>query len=142
MDLHLKDHTAVVVGGASGIGLATAEWSLLRSSGCGIYKRRVYSTPESNVPRAMLPSRFQSVTLKRARLDSSIASCRLREAIGKQHAESCGLSEMWRGDDVTAVSLPMLGVADSLNISTTAAVLFYEALRQRAVEAGDGLRLR
>ena len=25
MDLHLKDHTAVIVGGASGIGLATAE---------------------------------------------------------------------------------------------------------------------
>ena len=47
-------------------------------------------------------------------------------------AESFGLSEMWRGDDVTEVSLPMLGVADSLNVSTTAAVLFYEALRQRA----------
>jgi len=27
--------------------------------------------------------------------------------------------------------LPMLGVADSLNVSAAAAVLFYEALRQR-----------
>jgi tRNA G18 (ribose-2'-O)-methylase SpoU len=27
--------------------------------------------------------------------------------------------------------VPMLGVADSLNVSATAAVLFYEALRQR-----------
>jgi tRNA G18 (ribose-2'-O)-methylase SpoU len=26
----------------------------------------------------------------------------------------------------------MLGVADSLNVSATAAILFYEALRQRA----------
>jgi len=46
-------------------------------------------------------------------------------------AESHGLSEIWHGDDVTAVSLPMLGAADSLNVSTTAAVLFYEALRHR-----------
>ena len=35
------------------------------------------------------------------------------------------------GDDVRAIRLPMLGVADSLNVSAAAAVLFYEALRQR-----------
>jgi tRNA G18 (ribose-2'-O)-methylase SpoU len=33
---------------------------------------------------------------------------------------------------VTAIRLPMLGQADSLNLSATAAVLFYEALRQRS----------
>ncbi len=35
-----------------------------------------------------------------------------------------------RGDgaDVQAVRLPMRGIADSLNVSTTAAVLFYEAV--------------
>ena len=32
---------------------------------------------------------------------------------------------------VTALRLPMLGVADSLNVSITAAVLLYEARRQR-----------
>ena len=31
-----------------------------------------------------------------------------------------------------AVRLPMRGQADSLNVSATAAVLFYEALRQRS----------
>lgn len=45
--------------------------------------------------------------------------------------EARGLSDVWSGDDVTAISLPMLGAADSLNVSATAAVLFYEALRQR-----------
>jgi tRNA G18 (ribose-2'-O)-methylase SpoU len=30
-----------------------------------------------------------------------------------------------------AIAIPMLGTVDSLNVSTTAAVLFYEALRQR-----------
>ena len=34
----------------------------------------------------------------------------------------------------SAIRLPMLGVADSLNVSATAAVLFYEALRQRSDE--------
>ncbi len=46
-------------------------------------------------------------------------------------SEADGLSDAWSGDVVTAVRLPMLGAADSLNVSVTAAVLFYEALRQR-----------
>jgi RNA methyltransferase, TrmH family len=45
--------------------------------------------------------------------------------------EAHGLSDVWRTADVTAVRLPMLGIADSLNVSVTAAVLFYEAVRQR-----------
>jgi TrmH family RNA methyltransferase len=46
-------------------------------------------------------------------------------------SEADGLSDSWRMTNVTAVRLPMHGLADSLNVSTTAAVLFYEALRQR-----------
>jgi TrmH family RNA methyltransferase len=46
-------------------------------------------------------------------------------------SEAHGLSDRWRGVDVVAVSIPMCGVGDSLNLSATAAVLFYEALRQR-----------
>ncbi|MDZ4819725.1 MAG: RNA methyltransferase [Planctomycetota bacterium] len=36
---------------------------------------------------------------------------------------------------ITAVHLPMLGIADSLNVSTAAAVMFYEAVRQRGANA-------
>jgi TrmH family RNA methyltransferase len=46
-------------------------------------------------------------------------------------SEAEGLTDAWRGANVTAVRLPMHGLADSLNVSTTAAILFYEALRQR-----------
>ena len=42
-----------------------------------------------------------------------------------------GAYPLWTGDDMRAVRLPMLGAADSLNVSAAAAVLFYEALRQR-----------
>ena len=46
-------------------------------------------------------------------------------------SEAAGLGDNWAGEDVIAVRLPMRGAADSLNVSATAAVLFYEALRQR-----------
>jgi TrmH family RNA methyltransferase len=46
-------------------------------------------------------------------------------------SEASGLSSVWTGNDIQAVHLPMLGTADSLNVSVTAAVLFYESLRQR-----------
>ena len=46
-------------------------------------------------------------------------------------SEAHGLSDAWSATAVEAVRLPMLGRADSLNLSAAAAVLFYEAVRQR-----------
>ncbi|QEG33558.1 TrmH family RNA methyltransferase [Bythopirellula goksoeyrii] len=46
-------------------------------------------------------------------------------------SEANGLTDAWQQADIAGVRLPMQGIADSLNVSTTAAVLFYEALRQR-----------
>jgi TrmH family RNA methyltransferase len=48
-------------------------------------------------------------------------------------SEAGGLTSAWAGDGVTPIRLPMLGVADSLNVSIAAAVLLYEARRQRGV---------
>jgi len=57
-------------------------------------------------------------------------------------SEAEGLSDAWRGrpgaSDLEAVRLPMLGLADSLNVSVAAAILLYEARRQRdAAATGD-----
>lgn len=46
--------------------------------------------------------------------------------------EATGLSDIWNAANITPIRLPMHGIADSLNVSATAAVLFYEALRQRS----------
>ena len=46
-------------------------------------------------------------------------------------SEARGLSDPWSELAEVSVRVPMLGVADSLNVSVTAAILFYEALRQR-----------
>lgn len=46
-------------------------------------------------------------------------------------AEDKGLSDVWKsGADVNA-KIPMLGKNDSLNVSVSAAILLYEAVRQR-----------
>ncbi len=47
-------------------------------------------------------------------------------------SEAHGLSDLWRGEGITRVRLPMCGVVDSLNVSAAAAVLFYEAVHQRS----------
>jgi TrmH family RNA methyltransferase len=46
-------------------------------------------------------------------------------------SEAGGLGAEWLAADVLGVRLPMLGRADSLNVSAAAAVLLYEARRQR-----------
>lgn len=45
--------------------------------------------------------------------------------------EARGLTSFWNRPDVINVRIPMLGMADSLNVSVAAAILFYEARRQR-----------
>jgi TrmH family RNA methyltransferase len=52
-------------------------------------------------------------------------------------AEDRGLTPVWDAADITAVHLPMAGIADSLNVSVTAAVLLYEARRQRDRHPGE-----
>ena len=46
-------------------------------------------------------------------------------------SEAEGLTDIWAGDGITTVTLPMFGIADSLNVSVAAGILFYEARRQR-----------
>jgi TrmH family RNA methyltransferase len=50
-------------------------------------------------------------------------------------SEAHGLGPQWQAATTTPIRLPMLGTADSLNVSATAAVLFYEAVRQRGNRA-------
>lgn len=46
-------------------------------------------------------------------------------------AETRGLTATWSGPGVTPIAIPMLGIADSLNVAASAAILLYEAQRQR-----------
>ena len=46
-------------------------------------------------------------------------------------SEQKGLSDFWIKNSDLSVRIPMYGHADSLNVSSTAAILLYEAVRQR-----------
>ncbi|MCA9187299.1 MAG: RNA methyltransferase [Pirellulaceae bacterium] len=45
--------------------------------------------------------------------------------------EAHGLTKRWERNNIAGIRIPMLGIADSLNVSNTAAILLYEARRQR-----------
>ena len=51
--------------------------------------------------------------------------------------EAKGLSDYWKQQHFAGIKLPMQGIADSLNVSVTTAVILYEAVRQR--RSGTGL---
>jgi TrmH family RNA methyltransferase len=45
--------------------------------------------------------------------------------------EATGLTPVWREAATAHIRIPMLGVEDSLNVSVSAAILLFEAVRQR-----------
>ncbi|MCC9657311.1 RNA methyltransferase [Rhodopirellula halodulae] len=47
-------------------------------------------------------------------------------------SEADGLGDRWGGDEIHPVALPMAGHVDSLNVSVSAAIVAYEAVRQNA----------
>jgi TrmH family RNA methyltransferase len=49
--------------------------------------------------------------------------------------EATGLTEQWRRAADAHIRIPMLGRIDSLNVSVSAAILLFEAVRQRQVAA-------
>ena len=49
--------------------------------------------------------------------------------------ESTGLTQQWREAADAHIRIPMLGRLDSLNVSVSAAILMYEAVRQRRVNS-------
>jgi TrmH family RNA methyltransferase len=53
-------------------------------------------------------------------------------------SEADGLTEAWRDPAVQRISIPMRGIADSLNVSIAAAVVLFEAVRQRTETREQG----
>ncbi len=78
--------------------------------------------------------RNQGCRLFAARVDGAedYASCDFRPPTAFiLGSEADGLTQQWHAADITPIRLPLLGACDSLNLSVTAAVLCFEALRQR-----------
>ncbi len=100
----------------------------------------IFSVPlaASTTAKVLAWLRGRGLALYAARVDGAVPYTNVdfrRPAAIVLGSEAEGLTAAWSAEGVTAVRLPMLGVADSLNVSATAAVLFYEALRQRSGNA-------
>jgi RNA methyltransferase, TrmH family len=78
--------------------------------------------------------RTQEVRIVAARVDGALdwdeadLGGRVAIVLG---SEAEGLTDLWHAPDVAGVRIPMQGRADSLNVAASAAVLLYEARRQR-----------
>jgi TrmH family RNA methyltransferase len=96
----------------------------------------VFAVPLAAAPTATVIAwlRERGVRMLTARVDARTpyTEADLRGAVALVlGSEEAGLGGAWVGEGIEAIRLPMLGVADSLNVSVTAAVLLYEARRQR-----------
>lgn len=103
----------------------------IRASLGSVFTLPLCSAPADQVVQWL---RVNQLAVYAARVDGSVPYTSVdycRPAAIVFGSESAGLSELWLGDWITPISLPMLGIVDSLNVSATAAVLFYEARRQR-----------
>ncbi|HVA85964.1 MAG TPA: TrmH family RNA methyltransferase [Candidatus Saccharimonadales bacterium] len=113
----------------------------IRASLGTIFSVPLAAASTSDVVAWLTAHRLRVVT---ARVDAQAlyTDADLRGGIGLVlGSEAEGLTAAWDGPGFEPVRLPMLGVADSLNVSVTAAVLLYEARRQRGApnrEAADG----
>ncbi|MBP5300679.1 MAG: hypothetical protein J6Y80_04670, partial [Victivallales bacterium] len=74
--------------------------------------------------------------------DSSLYyDCDMRSGVALvMGTESTGLSPQWRAAAHAHIRIPMLGRLDSLNVSVSAAILLFEAVRQRKNASGQGFR--
>lgn len=96
----------------------------------------VFTMPLAAAPAAEVLHwlRARGLAIAAARVDGAMAHTEFdfrRPAALVLGSEAGGLSPQWRSADITPLRLPMLGAADSLNVSAAAAVFFYEARRQR-----------
>ncbi len=124
--------SAVIVAGG---GTDLYNPNAIRASLGTIFHVSVCAAPAADV-RAWLLARGLHVWAARVDGARSYADADLRGpcavVLGN---EARGLSSIWQHETIDSLMLPMCGVADSLNVAATAAVLFYEAWRQRRAPA-------
>ncbi len=105
----------------------------------------IFSVPMAAAPTTQVLAwlRERGVRILAARVDGSALASEtdltgpIAIAVG---AEAEGLDPAWSAPDIAGIRLPMLGAADSLNVSAASAVLLYEARRQRGLPNTGGGR--
>lgn len=108
--------------------------NVIRSSlGC-LFSNQVVNCES---PEAITFLKSKGITIFAAALQDSVDYLNQDYKRGSAFAmgsEAFGLSEIWRKEANCIIQIPMAGIADSLNVSVSAAVLVFEAVRQRKIQ--------
>lgn len=154
-DLPIKDTLRLIV--LDGIEIQGNAGTILRSADATGFDAAVFTNRKIRINhpkliRASMGSALQ-VPIIEADVDECIAWCKKRDiqilladtegatpydrqTFRKKTAiiagsEKYGLHKDWYTDHTSAVSIPMLGTVDSLNVAIAATVLMYEAIREK-----------
>ena len=99
-----------------------------------VYRAAVTKLPGSSVPKSSTISKSQFFSFATAQLQDSEwyydTDMKGGTAI-VMGTEATGLTDAWRKAADAHIKIPMLGRLDSLNVSVSAAILMFEAVRQR-----------
>lgn len=106
--------------------------NVLRSSLGSFYSLPIISTNNADLIRYLKEKDFKIITTSPAARDNFWQQDYKGKIAIVFGSEDKGLSQDWLSVSKNTVSIPMLGLADSLNVSVSAALLIYEALRQRS----------
>jgi RNA methyltransferase, TrmH family len=120
---------AVIV---TGFGTDLYNPNVIRASMGSLFSRPVLSLEAPEVIEFLQEKRFKIVAATPVSSKSFWAedfTTSTAIILGEEHA---GLSKEWLEAATTHVTIPMSGLADSLNVATAGALLLYEALRQRS----------
>lgn len=122
--------------GASALILADPQCDLLHPNCIRASMGSVFTTPLAVASTAQILEwcRAQNLPVLAAR--DGADNCYTEAALNRPVAlafgnEAAGLSNHWGDADIDAIRIPMAGVSDSLNVSVAAAVILFEARRQR-----------
>lgn len=105
--------------------------NLIRASTGAVFSKQIACSSSEDTIKWLKSNKIQILT---AQLQNSTSYYDTDMTIGTaivMGTESTGLSEIWRKAANRHIKIPMLGSVDSLNVSVSAAILMYEAIRQR-----------
>ena len=105
--------------------------NLIRASIGAVFTVPVVAAPSADIISFLKARGIQILTaqLQDSSLYYDVDMCRGTAIV--MGTESTGLTSIWRAAADAHIRIPMLGRLDSLNVSVSAAILLFEAVRQR-----------
>lgn len=105
--------------------------NLIRASLGAVFTRQVVSTTSEDAVEWLKKKKIQILTAQLQDSEWYYDTDMKRGTALVIGTESTGLTDIWRNAADAHIRIPMLGSLDSLNASVSAAILLFEAVRQR-----------